>query len=111
MTSKNIMGRDLALHLAQHVEASEEIDDQDNPLSTLFYIESQTLYIAKHPSYKTPVYYLQYQKFPDDLDPHQRRRLCLESSRYIILGDYLFRRFVDGILLRCVNNKEAHKLL
>jgi hypothetical protein len=39
MTSKTIKGRDLALHLAQHVEASEEIDDQDNPLSTLFYIE------------------------------------------------------------------------
>ena len=103
MTSKTIKGRDLALHLAQHAEANEEIDDQENPLSTLFYIESQTLYIAKHPSYKTPVYYLQYQKFPDDLDPHQRRRLRLESSMYIILGDFLFRGSADGILLRCVN--------
>jgi hypothetical protein len=49
MNSKTIKGQDLALHLAQHVEASEEIDKQDNPLSTLFYIESQTLPIAEHP--------------------------------------------------------------
>jgi hypothetical protein len=91
MTLKTIKGRDLALHLAQHVEASEEIDDQHSSLSALFYIESQTLSIAKHPWYKNLVYYLQYHKFPDDLDPHQSRRLCLEYSRYIILGDFLFQ--------------------
>jgi hypothetical protein len=97
--------------LAQHVEASEEIDEQDNPLSTLFYIDSQILPIVEHPWYKDLVYYLQNQKCPDNLDTHQRRRLYLESSRYVILGDFLFRRSVDGILLRCVNNEEAHKLL
>jgi hypothetical protein len=32
MTSNTIKGRELALHLAQHVEASEGIDEQDNPL-------------------------------------------------------------------------------
>jgi hypothetical protein len=36
---------------------------------------------------------------------------CLEASKYIILGDFLFRRFADGLLLRCVNDEEAHKLL
>jgi hypothetical protein len=111
MTSKTIKGRDLVLHLAQHVEGSEEIDKHDNPLSTLFYIESQTLPIAEHPWYKNLVYYLRYQKCPNDLDTHQRRRLHIESSRYIILGDFLFRRYVNGILLRCVNNEEEHKLL
>jgi hypothetical protein len=49
MTLRTIKGRDLALHLAQHVEESEEIGNQDNPLSTLFYIESQTLSIDEHP--------------------------------------------------------------
>ena len=57
------------------------------------------------------MYYLQNQKCPDRLDNHQSRRLRLESSRYVILGDFLFRRSVDGILLRCVNNEEAQKLL
>ena len=56
MTSKTIKGWDLALHLAQHVEASEEIDDGDNPLSKLFYIENQNLSIAKHPWYKNLLY-------------------------------------------------------
>jgi hypothetical protein len=111
MTSKTIKGRDLALHLAQHAEASEEIDQQDNPLSTLFYIDSQILPIAEHPKYKYLLYYLQNQKCPDSLDTHQRRRLRLESSKYVILGDFLFRRSADGILLRCVNNEEERKLL
>jgi hypothetical protein len=66
MTLKTIKEQDLALHLAQHVEASEEIDDQDNPLSTLFYIDIQTLSIVEHPWYKKLVYYLQYHKCPDD---------------------------------------------
>jgi hypothetical protein len=57
------------------------------------------------------VYYLQNKKCPDSLDTHQRRRLCIESSKYVILGDFLFRIFVDCILLCCVSNEEAHKIL
>jgi hypothetical protein len=30
MTSKNIKGHDLSLHLAHHAELSEEIDEQDS---------------------------------------------------------------------------------
>jgi hypothetical protein len=111
MNSKTIKGCDLSLHLAQHDEASEEIDEQDNPLSTLFYIDSQILLVAEHTWYKHLVYYLQNHRCPDNLDTHQRRSLCPESSRYVILRDFLFRRSVDGISLRCVNNEEAHKLL
>jgi hypothetical protein len=77
----------------------------------LFYIDNQILSIFEHPWYKDLVYYLQNHRHPDNLDTHQRRRLHLESSRYVILGDFLFRRYVDGILLPCVNNEEAHKLL
>jgi hypothetical protein len=85
MTSKTIQGRDLALHLAQHAEASEEIDEQGNSLSTLFYIDNHILPIAGHHWYKYLVYYLQNQRCPDNLDTDQRRRLCLESSRYVII--------------------------
>jgi hypothetical protein len=56
------------------------------------------------------VYYLHYQSL-DELDPHQRRRLCLEASKYIILGYFLSRRFADGLLLRCVNDEEEQKML
>jgi len=58
MTLKTIKGQDLSLHLAQHAEASEEIDEQDNPLSTLFFIDSQILPISEHPWYTDLVYYL-----------------------------------------------------
>jgi hypothetical protein len=67
--------------------------------------------VAEHPWYKYLVYYLQNQRCPNNLDTHQRRRLCLEYSIYAIIGDFLFRRSVDGLLLRCVNTEEAHKLL
>jgi hypothetical protein len=110
MNSKTIKVHDLALHLPQHVEASEQIDELDSSLSTLFYIDNQILPIDEHPWYKYLVYYLQNQICPNNLDTHQRR-LCLESSRYIIIGDFLFRRSSNGMLLRCVNNQEAHKLL
>jgi hypothetical protein len=47
MNSKTIRGCDLSLHLAQHAKASEETDEQDNPLLALFYIDSQILPLAK----------------------------------------------------------------
>jgi hypothetical protein len=75
----------LALHLAQHAKMSEEIDEQDSSLSTLFYIENQILPVSEHPWYKYLVYYLQNQRCTDKLDTHQRRRLCLEYARYIII--------------------------
>jgi hypothetical protein len=111
VTSNTIKGRDLALHLAQHVETSEEIDEQDSALSTLFYIDNQILLVSKHPWYKTLVYYLQNQRCPNNLDTHQRIRLHLESARYVIIGYFLFRRSIDGMFLCCVKNEEAQKLL
>jgi hypothetical protein len=111
MTSTTIKGRDLAFHLAQDAENGEEIDEEDSSLSALFYIDDKILLVSEHPWYMNLVYYLQNQRCPDNLDTHQRRRLCLESTRYAIIGDFLFRRSIDGVVLHCVNNKDAHKLL
>jgi hypothetical protein len=49
MTSKTIKGRDLALHLAQHAETSEEIDEQDSSLSALVYIDNEILLVVEYP--------------------------------------------------------------
>jgi hypothetical protein len=111
VTSTTIKGCDLAFHLAQHVETSEEIDEHDSSLSTLFYIDNQILPVSEHPWYKNLVYYLQDQRCPDNLDTHQRRSLHLQSARYVIIGDFLFRITTDGMLVRCVNNEETQKLL
>jgi hypothetical protein len=111
VTSNTIKGHDLSLHLAQHAETGQEIDEQDSSLSTLFYIDNQILPVSEHPWYKNLVYYLQNQRCPDNLDTHQRRRLHLKSSRYVIIGDFLFRRSINGMLIHYVNNEEARKLL
>jgi hypothetical protein len=107
VTSTTIKGRDLALHLAQDAENGEEINEEDSSLSALFYIDDQILPMPEYPWYKNLVYYLQSQKCPDNLDTNQRRRLYLEFARYIIIGDFLFRRSADGVLLHCVNNEDA----
>jgi hypothetical protein len=111
VTSTTIKGRDLTLHLSQHAENGEEIEEEDSSLSTLFYIDAHILPMSEHPRYKNLVYYLLNQRCPDNLDTHQRRRLHLESARYVIIGDFLFRRSTDGVLLHCVNNKDTQKLL
>jgi hypothetical protein len=67
--------------------------------------------VSKHPLYKNLVYYFQNQGCPDNLDTHQRRRLHIKSSRYVIMGDFMFRIFANDMLLRCVNNEEAQKML
>jgi hypothetical protein len=85
-----IKGCDLALHLAQHPEPSDSSENDENALSTLFYIENQNLDLVEHPWYKDLVYYLQFQKCPDYLESHQCRRLRLEASKYLILGNFLF---------------------
>jgi hypothetical protein len=107
VTSTTIKGCDLSLHLAQHAENSEEIDEEDSSLSTLFYIDNQILSVSEHPWYKNLIYYLQNQRCPNNLDTHQRRSFRLESIRYIIIRDFLFQISADGVLLRCVNNDDA----
>jgi hypothetical protein len=82
-----IKGRDLALHLAQHPEPSDSSKRDENDLSALFYIENQNLDIVKHPWYKYLVYYLKFQKCPNYPEYHQCRRLRLEASKYMILGN------------------------
>jgi hypothetical protein len=59
----------------------------------------------------TKICFTTYRIFPYDLDTHQRRRLHLEFARYIIIRDFLFQRSGDGVLLRCVDNEDAQKLL
>jgi hypothetical protein len=72
VTSTTIKGRELSLHLAQHDETSEEIDEQDSSLSTLFYIDNQILPVSQHPWYNNLVYYLQNQRCPDNLNTHRQ---------------------------------------
>jgi hypothetical protein len=110
-TTKTIKGHDLALHLAQHPEPGDSLEEDENALSTLFYLETHDVDLADHPWYKDIIYYILHQNCPDHLDLHQRRRLHLIAPKYLILGNILFCRSVDGILLRCVDDKETQFFL
>jgi hypothetical protein len=90
---------------------SEEIDEHDSSVSMLFYINNQILPVSEHPWYKYLVYYLKNQRCPDNLDTHRRRRLYLKYAKHVFIGHFLFRIYVDGMFLHCVNNEEAHRLL
>jgi hypothetical protein len=37
--------------------------------------------------------------------------LKIKSNKYVLVSDILFRRNYDGILLRCVDEKKAQKLM
>jgi hypothetical protein len=76
--------------LAQHIEPSDSSESDENALSTFFYIENQNIDLVDHPWYKDLVFYLQFQKCHDYLESQSARRLCLEASKYMILGNYLF---------------------
>jgi hypothetical protein len=89
-TSNTIKGHDLALHLAQHAEPSCITKNDDVSLSSLFLIEYENVDMEDHPWYQDIIYYFQYECCPDNLENHERRRLHLEASKYLILGTMLF---------------------
>jgi hypothetical protein len=51
------------------------------------------------------IYYLQHECCPDNLENHERRRLLLEASKYLIMGTVLFHRSIDGLLLCFIDEK------
>ncbi|XP_071900957.1 uncharacterized protein [Coffea arabica] len=50
--------------------------------------------------------YLKYQKLPEE----QRKRtdICRRAPRFILYKDTLYRRSVEGVLLRCLSENEAY---
>jgi hypothetical protein len=106
-----IKGHNLSLHLAQHAEPIDPSEDEENALSTLFYIEGQNLDLVEHPWYRDIIHYLQFQKCHDYLDSHQHRRIRLDATKYMILGNSLFQRSVNGLLLRCIDDNTSQNIL
>jgi hypothetical protein len=61
--------------------------------------------------YSDIVYYLKNLSCPDHLVDYKRRALRLKSMRYCLTEEGLGWKNPDGVLLRCVNQEEAEKLL
>eukprot|EP01018_Ginkgo_biloba_P038398 Gb_19860 [translate_table: standard] len=57
------------------------------------------------------VQFLQDQTYPVHFSKEQRRKLCIQAAKYVILGGALYRRHLDGILLRCLSEDEVNDVL
>ena len=56
-------------------------------------------------------YFLTYGECPDHLSPKEKRTLKLKSMKYVIWGDTLYKKGIDGTFLRCVDSKKRKELL
>jgi len=61
--------------------------------------------------YSNIVYYLKNLPCFDHLVEYKRRALRLKAMKYCLTEDGLGWKIHDGVLLRCVNQEEAKKLL
>jgi hypothetical protein len=80
-------------------------------LFALFLVEYHNHDLEAHPWYQDIIYYLKFQRCLDNLKYHKCRRTQLEASKYLILSTSLFHRTVDKLLLCCVNDTVAQKIL
>jgi hypothetical protein len=53
------------------------------------------------------IFYLRFRKFPVTMNPKERRTLKMKVNQYVLIADIIFRRNLDGILLRCVDENQA----
>lgn len=60
------------------------------------------------PWYQDIYAYLHDNILPPDLTRNQLKSFIQHSSRYVIVGDMLYRHGYDGTLLRCLYEIEAH---
>jgi hypothetical protein len=61
--------------------------------------------------YSDIIYYLNNLSCPDHLVVYKRRALRLKAMKYHLTENGLGWKDPDGVLLRCVNQEEAEKLL
>ena len=59
------------------------------------------------PWYGDILTYLRTQKFALHVDRDARRRIRHQASRYLLIGDDLYRRGIDTVLCHCLTHTEA----
>ena len=55
--------------------------------------------------------FLSTQQMPAHLDKNERRKVRVNSRHYVIIAKRLYRRGLDGVLRRCVNEPEITEIL
>jgi hypothetical protein len=73
-TSNTIKGRDISLHLTQHLEPGTSSQNNEDALSAIFLVEYDNLDLVAHPWYQDIIYYFQFQRCPNNIEYNQHRR-------------------------------------
>jgi hypothetical protein len=69
----------------------------------------QDLSISGSKWYKDIVFYLKLRKFPVGMSSKERISLKMKTNQYVLVSRVLFRRNLDGILLRCLDPSKPIK--
>ncbi|XP_059067512.1 uncharacterized protein LOC131858327 [Cryptomeria japonica] len=61
--------------------------------------------------YDNIIYYLQKMKCLEDMSDNKKRKLKLYAIKYATINGKIWWRNSDGVMLKCVDQDQAHKLL
>ena len=86
-------------------------DTTSAPVNTDFLDEHLFYITSDDPLCGDLLVYLRTQNFSNHLSRDDRRRICHQAPRYLLLGDILYRRGVDTILRRCLTIDKADRVL
>jgi hypothetical protein len=110
-TTKIVKGQGLCKLV---VEAQDRFDSEDssweNELSLWC---SEVLYLppGQDSWYANLSYFLHHGTCPENLNPRERRSLRIKYAQYRLINYVLFRMNYDGVLLRCLEQDDAEKVL
>ncbi|KAH9305260.1 hypothetical protein KI387_009664, partial [Taxus chinensis] len=76
----------------------------------VYYIETRPA-ISECPWYTDIINYIMDHTYAETVTPQQRRRLRIIVAKYVIIDQVLYRKDIDGMLLRCVDTEESKRIL
>eukprot|EP01018_Ginkgo_biloba_P005516 Gb_15363 [translate_table: standard] len=108
---KSKKGMIVAEHLADLPlpKDKNELVEDSLPDKNIFHVDQSE--ITTHEWHKDIVTYLESQEYPQDSSAKQKKRICATTCECVILGNTLYKRSFNGILLRCLSPVEAQKVL
>ncbi|XP_038999487.1 uncharacterized protein LOC120125050, partial [Hibiscus syriacus] len=63
------------------------------------------------PWYYDILQYIRYQSYPEQATENDKRTIRRMAAGYVLNGEILYKKSMDQVLLRCVDNKEAKMIL
>jgi len=96
------------------VESNNQAVEEDQDWENEFIIMSNEFLFTttqESSSYVDLKYFLHHGSFPSHIGPIEIRDLRLKSAQYSLINDYLFWNNYDGVLLICLEQDDAEKVL